>query len=428
MSILIDLIYVLIAAVTAPWWARKSRSGWKERFGGIDPLPTPSRPRVLLHAVSVGEVNLIRPLVTRLGRDVDVVLSVTTDTGIARARQLYEPMQGVHVVRYPLDASWAVRRFLDAVTPDAVGLVELELWPNFARACRRRGIPLAIVNGRLSHRSVGRYRMARPILGRWFRSLAFCAVQDEVYRDRFISVGVAPSRCFVAGTMKWDAAEIADHVEGADALARELGIDRSRPLIVAGSTAPDEHALLHATTPPGTQLLCAPRKPEWFDDAARDLPGCVRRSNHDTAQSCEDRFLLDTIGELRKAYVLADLVVVGRSFGDLYGSDPMEPAALGKPIVIGPSVADFKTTVDAMIQADAIMQVSRESLPETLQSLLTNERRRRELGDHAQACVRANQGATERHAAMLLDLMPRQRGATPIRTESRPAEETHVRT
>lgn len=401
MGFLTDLVYVALAIVTSPWWARKSRSGWAERFGKIDALPVSSRPRVLLHAVSVGEVNLLRSIVRMLATDCDVVVASTTDTGMARARQLYDGQPHMQVVRYPLDASWAVRRFLDAVRPDVVGLVELELWPNFARACRRRGVPLAIINGRLSHRSVGGYRLARPILGKWFGSLAFCGVQDETYRQRFIEVGVQPEHCSVVGTMKWDAATVSDQVEGASALADDMGIDQSKPLIVAGSTAPDEHALLHEATPPGVQLLCAPRKPEWFDDAALDLPGCVRRSASSSRTSTTDRFLLDTIGELRKAYALADLVVVGRSFGELYGSDPMEPAALGKAIIIGPSVADFATTVKVMRAYDAIVQVDRESLKTTIERLLQDEARRSQLAGNAQSCVREHQGASSRYAAML---------------------------
>lgn len=424
MGFLLDLIYCVVALVTAPWWLRRSRGGWRERFGRIDALPAPPRPRILLHAVSVGEVNLLRPLVSRLAQDVEVVVSATTDTGIARARQLYGDERGVWVTRYPLDASWAVRRFLNAVRPDAVALVELELWPNFARECRRRTIPLAIINGRLSDRSVNGYRRARPALGRWFGSLAFCAVQDDVYRDRFLSVGVEPAKCIVAGTMKWDAAEVADAINGMDELAESLGIDRGRLLIVAGSTAPDEHALLHAATPPNVQLLCAPRKPEWFDQAESDLPECVRRSRGE-ARPGADRFLLDTIGELRKAYALADVVVVGRSFGDLYGSDPMEPAALGKPVIIGPSVADFQTTVDTMKAAGAIVQTTRDGLKSALHELIHDEGKRRELGVRARACVLQNQGATAKHAAMLLKLVGITAESAPENAPS--MEASHVR-
>lgn len=407
-SLLFDAGYLAFAAASAPWWLRKSRSGWAQRFGKTAtlPAPDPARPRLLIHAVSVGEASLLRPLIRAVASDFDLVIASTTDTGAARARDLYA--HAATLVRYPLDASWAVRRFLDAVRPDAVALVELELWPTFARECRRRGVPLCILNGRLSDRSFPRYRRALPLLRDAFAGLTLVAAQDETYASRFTALGVPRDRVRVVGTMKWDAAEIADDVPGAPELAREMGIDRSRPLIVAGSTAPDEHALLHGAMPPGVQLLCAPRKPEWFDAAAADLPGCARRSSPrvgstqpGAAPARSDRFLLDTIGELRKAYALADLVVVGRSFGDLYGSDPMEPAALGKPIVIGPSVDDFRSTVDAMRRAGAIVQTTREGLASDLARLLHDGAARAELARRARECVLANQGATARTIELL---------------------------
>lgn len=407
MSLALDAGYALIAAVTSPWWMRKARGGWAERFGRIAPLPATGRPRLLLHAVSVGEVNLTLPLVERLAQQVEVVLSVSTDTGIERARAIYERGGGPRctVVRYPLDASWSVRRFLEAVRPDAVALVELELWPNFATACRIRGIPMCIVNGRLSERSFRRYRLGRAFIGRFFRQLSFVAAQDQAYAARFREMGVSEERIHVAGTMKWDSAEVAETVAGADELAAEMGIDRSRPLIVAGSTAPGEHELLHASTPRGVQLLCAPRRPEWFDAAAGALPGCARRSAKRPAAPGTDRYLLDTIGELRKAYALADVVVIGRSFGDLFGSDPMEAAALGKPVVIGPSIEDFRSTVEAMEADGAITRTTADRLPAVLRELMEDKHRRTESGRRARECVLRHQGAAAIQSGLILGLL-----------------------
>ncbi len=406
MQIALDAAYALAAAATAPWWMRKARCGWGERFGRGETLPPRVAPRLLLHAVSVGEVNLTRPLIDLLVPRFEVVLSATTDTGIARARELLGARQGVHIVRYPLDASWSVRRFLDRVRPDAAALVELELWPNFIAECARRGIPVAVVNGRLSERSFKRYRFALPVLGRSFRALAFAAVQDKDYSARFQAMGVAADRCIVAGSMKWDSAPADVSMPGAEALAREMGINGSRPLVVAGSTAPGEHELLHQAVPPGVQLLCAPRKPEWFDQAAHALPNCVRRSDGPrAARPGADRFLLDSIGELRTAYALADIAVVGRSFGDLFGSDPMEPAALGKPVVIGPAVDDFRAIVETMLREDAILQVEAPRLAPVIADLINDPGRASDLGRRAQDCVRRHRGAAARHAALLTRLL-----------------------
>ena len=401
----LDLLYLPLAAATAPLWARKARADWGERFGKIAPLNGDATARrVLLHAVSVGEVNALRTLVPLLLAEpgVRVVVSVGTDTGIARARELFG--RTCDVVRYPLDFSWSVRRFLDAVRPDAVALVELELWPNFVAECGRRGVPVCVINGRLSERSFKGYRRLRRFFRPTFAALQFAAVQDGAYAARFEAMGVAPNDCLITGSMKWDAARIEDAVPGAEKLAADMGIDRARPLVVAGSTGPGEEALLHAAAPPGVQLLCAPRKPERFDEAAAALPGC-RRRGHRLEAGATDRFLLDTIGELRAAYSLADVVAVGRSFGDLYGSDPIEPIALGKATIIGPAVSDFAGIVAEFEKANGIARATRETLPRIIAGLLGDGAARSHLAERGRACIREHQGSSARHAELLLSLL-----------------------
>lgn len=402
MANLLDPIYMLTAALTAPWWARKARGGWPERFGRIEPLPPKSRPRLMLHAVSVGEVAALRHLVPLLTPHCDLLVTASTDTGLKRAQELFGTT--CHVRRYPLDASWAVRRFLDASGPDVVALVELELWPNFVNACRAREIPVGVINGRLSERSFKGYRRIRRYLRRIFASLEFAAVQDGDYAARFEAMGVRPGRTLISGSMKWDAARIEDHVPGADTLAAEMGVDRSRPLIVAGSTGPGEEELLHRSCPKGVQLLCAPRRPERFDEAARALPACVRRSRK-LARPGADRFLLDTIGELRAAYALADVVVIGRSFGDLHGSDPIEPIALGKPTVIGPAVSDFAQIVHALESGHGLVRATHQTLGPTLERLIGNADERAGLATRGREAIRSNQGASARHAELLLSVL-----------------------
>jgi len=407
MGLAYDAAYAAVAVVTAPWWARKERSGWPERFGegAVLPAKRAGRPRILIHAVSVGEVSLVRPLVDALGVHAEVVVSVSTDTGIARARQLYEPR--CTVVRYPLDASWAVRRFLDRVDPDFVALAELELWPQFLAACRARSIPAVVVNGRLSARSFKNYRRAKWLLGNSFAGLAWVGAQDEAYAERFRAMGVPADRCEVAGSMKWDAAVVADYVEGANELARDMGVDLYKPTVVAGSTEPGEPELIRDAigSEKDVQIICAPRKPEWFDEAAAAFPGCVRRSVPKSGNPGSGRFLLDTIGELRKAYALADVIVIGRSFGNLYGSDPMEPAALGKPLVIGPRIEDFRSSVEILDRAGAIVRTDRAGLAKVLRDLLADPDRRSDLGHRARKCVLANQGAAKRHAERILAML-----------------------
>lgn len=444
---LLDLFYLPAAVLTAPWWARKSRGGWRERFGHVtfseqsagSVGSSPRGKRLLLHAVSVGEVNTLRHLVPKL-RDagIEVIVSATTDTGLARARVVFgnSPLAesqpgrpGVRVVRYPLDFSSSVRRFLDTVRPDGVALVELEIWPNFVTECDRRGIPVAVINGRLSSRSFRGYSRFSRFLSPSFRRLRFAAVQDQSYADRFIAMGVPPDRCPITGSMKWDAVSLQDSPAAAPAagrenpspeaarLADELGIDLSRPLVVAGSTAVTptscEEALLSAACPNGVQLLCAPRKPEHYERAFLAMGGpsrCVRRSrtvpgSRAARPQGADRFLLDTIGELRTAYSLADVAVVGRSFGTLRGSDPIEPIALGKPTIIGPAYANFEYIVGRFIAAGAIRATNSSELKQALTDLLDDAAARRLMIDAGFACIEAERGASARHAELLKQLL-----------------------
>lgn len=420
---LFDLIYAPLAVVTAPWWMGKKRSGWAERFGKVEPLPAPDKKRILLHGVSVGEVSALRGVVPLLTPNAEVVVTATTDTGLARAKSLFGEVASIR--RYPLDLSWSVDRFLDAVRPDVVALVELEVWPNFVARCERRNIPVAVINGRLSARSFRGYSRIRPIIAPSFRRLAVAAVQDEVYAERFRSLGLPADRLQITGSMKWDAAQIADHVVGADELAAKLGIDRSKPLVVAGSTGPlpangapigfdgregrpywCEEALLHASCPEGVQLLCAPRKPERFDEAARAMPGCVRRSDpaNPASNPASGRFLLDSIGELRAAYSLADVAVVGRSFGLLHGSDPIEPVALGKATLIGPRHGDFDGSVGPLQAAGGLKGVSAAALRQNLEVLIASPSLRIQMGEAGRDCIRREMGASRRHAELLHSL------------------------
>ncbi len=396
---LLDIAYLPLALLALPRVLGKRRGGWRERFGKGDALPTATRPRLLVCAVSLGEVNLLRPLVAAWEGDAELVIASTTDTGYARARELFAREHAV--IRYPLDFSWCVRRVLDRVRPDAVALVELELWPNFLGACATREIPVGVLNGRLSDRSFPRYQRFAYATGRWFRRLAFVAAQDERSAERFRALG-APG-VSVAGNMKWDAASPPTDAQRAEIIER-LGIDPSKPLVVAGSTAPGEHELLRDALPDGAQLLVAPRRPEWFDGAADALPGCVRWSASKRREGARF-FVLDTLGKLTGAYALADVCVVGRSFGELHGSDPMEPAALGKPVLIGPSHADFRQPVRDLEAAGALRVTPAEELAGVLAGVLRDDSARAQMAARAQEASDANRGATGRHMALVREML-----------------------
>jgi 3-deoxy-D-manno-octulosonic-acid transferase len=386
------------------WWTGKLRTDWRARFGEGLVHPRTARPRVLIHGVSVGEVNAVRGLVARLAADrlrPEIFVSSTTETGFQRAQALFG--RSHQVVRTPIDFTFAMRHWLDRVQPDVLILVELELWPNMTRLAELRGIPVVVVNGRLSDRSIRRYRRIERFVRGMFGRATIVLAQNRASADRFAELG--STEVLVSGNMKWDSIEITDDVPGAARLREELGIPKGAPLVVAGSTEPGEEILLRDALPEGARLLIAPRKPEWFDGVAANLPGCVRRSTKERGTAETRFFVLDTIGELRMAYALADLVVMGRSFGRLYGSDPIEPASLGKPVVIGPRVADFRDVVDAFLARGGIVQIDATALTATLAELLADPRKRAEIAFRARETIRREQGGTARTAEVLLAML-----------------------
>jgi len=431
MSWLANIAYLIAAAAYLPVlvyqmvFQHKNRRGWREKLLGprfLQPLLQPRR-RFWLHGVSLGEINAARQLVARLDAhsdDHDLVVSSTTDTGHARACQLYGPDR---VFRYPLDFGWAVSRALRRIDPTLIVLVELEVWFNLVTMAKRRKVPVCVVNGRLTERSCRRLRLLGPLCGRMFRALRWVGAQDEATARRFVSLGVPADRVAVTGSVKWDTATVADRVEGQDELAAALGIDPHRPLWVCGSTGPAEESLLldaferlraeHADL----QLALVPRKPERFDEVAdmitRRAYSLRRRSRlpdgEKATSTSDDRptvLLGDTMGELRKFYALATVVFVGRSLVPMGGSDPMEVAALGKPIIVGPHMDNFAAPTRAL-EADGALCTARNvhELEQELMRFLRHADIAHESGTAGQQVVRAHQGATERTVQTLLEVM-----------------------
>ncbi len=406
MLFLVDLLYILFLPVLLAWAAlsrikgHPPRKGLKERLGYGITLESSTK-RVLLHAVSVGEVNAIRTLVADLKEsEYDVVICVTTDSGIQRAEELF----GEHhtVTRFPLDFSFAIKRFIKRIQPSIIALVELEVWPNLIGFCERKEIPVVVINGRLSLRSYKRYKFAKPLLRKTFSRISAIGMQNEEYATRVRKLGGI--NVSVLGTMKWDNAVLTDFVEGADELAMQLGIDTTKPLVVAGSTAPDEHALLAKIIPENTQLLCAPRKHNWFDEAEQQLAPCNRRTSDVRIKT--NRFLLDTIGELDMAYALADIVIIGRSFSPLHGSDPVQSIAFGKPTVIGPNASDFKDMVQLLVDGNGLLQCEKTELSQVVEDLLSNKTKCASLVANGRNIIRSQQGATKAYEQLIMDNTP----------------------
>ena len=431
MAMTLDIAYAIGAVLSCPVWALrllrtgKWRTDWAARFGRGDftAEPAPDRKALLIHAVSVGEVNAVRLLVEQLAQRaprVRLIVSATTDTGMARAKELFEPQ--CNVVRYPFDFSVSVDRFLDRVCPNAVALVENEVWPNFTGRCTRRGIHVCVINGRIAERSYRRYRLVRPIAAAMYRRLDAVAAQTPAYARRFEALGAPADRVSVLDTMKWDTAQVTDAVEDADELGTQMGIDRDRPIVVLGSTGEGEERMLldalKSTLPPQAQIIVVPRKPERFNEVAQIDPAIVRRTQCTPGARCPAPgarlFLLDTMGELAKAYRLADVVIIGRSFNGWGGSDPIEPIALGKATIIGPDHHNFADAVDALRQGGGIVECDTPAgAAEAVSNLLANGAAASQLAEAGRKVILSRQGATARHADLLLRLLgePSETGA-----------------
>lgn len=435
-----DILYGIAATASAPVWLLHPRARRKvfaalEQRMGRESFDRGSGPGVFIHAVSLGEINATRTLVSELRQrrpGLRFVISATTEAGFDRGMSLYGSEPDVAVIRYPLDLSAAVQRTLAAARPDVVVLMELEVWPNFVAHCTRRGIPVLLVNGRLTSTSFGRYRLIRPLVAPTFRRLWRLCVQDEVYRDRFIALGCEAERVVVTGTMKFDSAALGT-ATNAPALAKiknEMGLG-SGPVWVCGSTGPGEEALLldvyHRLLAevPALRLVLVPRKPERFEEVAGLIQGAgfvaLRRSHVKSGKANAAAavaaaggnspvVLIDSLGELRDFYALATVVFVGRSLLDLgprqHGSDMIEPAALGKPIVVGPFTGNFADAMTQFRRSHAVAEVAdAPALFAAILNLLKNPSAAAAAGAAAKDVTQAQRGASARHAEAILAAM-----------------------
>ena len=435
-----DVIYALglgaaaPALLVAPRLRAKVGSALRERMAH-EPARQGDEPAVMIHAVSVGELNATPALIRTLQQarpELRFIVTTTTTTGWARAQELYGKDPRITPVRFPLDLSGAVNRLLDGQRPSAVVLMELEVWPNFMRSCARRRIPVVLVNGRLTPSSYRNYRRAAWLTAPMFRRLAAVCAQEQVYANRFIGAGVPAERVRVTGTMKFDTAQIAAAIPGADDLGLAVGLRPcEEPIWVCGSTGPGEEEIVLAAyadllkSHPALRLVIVPRKPERFDEVADLIRGrgygLVRRSKPgESPPPSTDRqptvVLGDTMGELRKFYSLASVVFVGRTLVDLghrqHGSDMIEPAALAKPVVVGPFTHNFAEVMNRFRAAGAMPEVNDgPALRDAIAALLENPLQAAEMGKKAQDVVRAGQGATARHAEMILSMLPETSGA-----------------
>ncbi|HEU4593641.1 MAG TPA: 3-deoxy-D-manno-octulosonic acid transferase [Pyrinomonadaceae bacterium] len=422
----------------------KYAAGFGERAGRLPPFDAGGRPVVWLHCVSVGETQAARPLARAILEAYPshaLVVSTTTQTGQLVAREAFGADAAL-VFYFPFDWAWSVRRALDAVNPSAVLVMETEMWPRFFRECRGRRIPVALVNGRISEKSFRRYRLIKSFIRRVVRDISLACMQTEEDAARIRALGLAEERVRVSGNIKFDSEE----AEGARALTGELrerfGLDGARPLVVAASThAPEERVVVEAyrllsAEPSSTfkrpRLLVAPRHPERFAEVAALLEASglswARRSDagRDSDASC-DVILLDTIGELRAAYPLAELVFVGGSIARTGGHNVLEPALAARCVVTGAHTFNFKAVVRSFLEHEALVQLpplgeaeAPSALARVLAELLADDAKRRAIGERARAALEMNRGATARTVRMLAPILSRRpevRGQSSVKDE-----------
>lgn len=401
---------------TVPYWlwklpqARRYRAGIPERLG-YAPAMDPGLRRLWVHCSSVGEASIPRTLVNLFRRSHprwQVVFSTFTDTGADRLRELYPDSM---VFYWPLDLTFCVSRALERVKPSLVLLVELEVWPNFMDACLRRGVPVAIVNGRISESSVRGLKSLSRLCGRLWEPVELCCARSPGDAKRLQRAGLPGDRVKTTGSLKYDALTMKADQERLDELRQLFGLEADASVLVAGSTHPGEEEVVCQVylelkrEHPSLRLILVPRHIERARQVASDVRSMnlpmARKTELDadaTAVTGEEVILVDTIGDLVNCYGLASCVFVGRSLlppGG--GQNMMEPAALGKPVVVGPHTGNFEPEMDLLRREKGVLVVAdADDLWKQCHRLLSDRDAAESLGQRARESVIRSQGAAER--------------------------------
>ncbi len=396
----------------------KRRSQWRQRLWGPD-LVVPhsdansTLPLVWLHAVSVGEVNLLVTLLPALRQKYSgyrFAISASTDTGLALARRRFPDDL---VFRFPIDFSWAGRRIVRQLNPEILILTELEIWPNILMRLLKSQVPVVVVNGRLSDKSFRRYRYVPWLLRAVWQRLTLVLVQSDEYQKRFIALGVPAARCHVVGSIKFDAVIVDRANSRTTDLRNWAGLGQDELVWLAGSTsAPEEQIVLDAFGRlrgefPHLRLIVVPRHQERFEEVAamcRSKNWAFRRRSVPETTPGEpwEVLLVDTIGELADWWGTADIGFVGGSMGSRGGQSMIEPAGYGVAIAFGPNTSNFRDVVGLLLDEQAAVVVrNTDELTDFVAKNCRDETYRKSLGSSAQQVARAQTGATAKTLSFL---------------------------
>lgn len=425
MFFLYDLISLLVALFYLPaflfgYFRRgKYRNSIRQRLGlFLAQEKLDLKGCLWIHAVSVGEVGVVAPLVAELKKRYPhqkIIVSTVTETGNETARKKIPDADAL--IYFPLDFRWVVNKFYRVIRPSLFVLAETEIWPHFLRTMHKNSVPIVMVNGRISDKSYQGYSMAKPFIAPILKKVSAFSMQTKEDAARIIHMGAPPDRVQVTGNLKFDQKLDSGSEKEPLKLRKSLGLSPDHLLIVAGSTHPGEEELIldlyKNISVPNLVLLIACRHPE----RVAKIESLVEKMNltsirktglknapGDYINSCNPHpvILLDTVGELSRIYSLATIVFVGGSLVPKGGQNPLEPAAWGKPVIFGPHMENFKEITTLLIQAGGAIQVrDANEFQEAVKKLLTEPETSVRLGQTAYEVVKKNRGAVGRNIAVI---------------------------
>jgi len=425
--------FLMLPRFVLRMWKRGGyRKGFLQRLGVVGPEVV-SRlrdgERVWIHAVSVGEVFVASKFIEALKKSepaMRFVLSTTTSTGHSMAERTLDA--GDVLLYFPCDFPIVVKRMLDLVRPRALILTECELWPNIIRQARSRGIPVILINGRISDSSHRGYRKIRLFLRPVLEAMNLCLVQTEEDLERLVTLGARRDSVRALGSAKYDVAEPGDSsARAAEGVLRSLGIGSDSLVLVGGSTWPGEEKVLLdilvelKRSFEKLRLVLVPRHAERRAEVASQIAECglkyALRSRADAWSSgneAPDVVLIDTTGELPGFYACATIVFVGKSLTRHGGQNVIEAALLGKPVLVGPNMENFPVVVEDFLSSDAILRVSDAAeLGQRIRALLADKVARDAYGRRAADVVREHQGVVESSTRLILDSLARSSAGPP---------------
>lgn len=416
------VLYTLLFTLSLPlvlariWWRGRRAPAYRERVPerlGFAPATGFSARPIWIHAVSVGETLAIAPLVQRLLETYPqrpVLITTMTPTGAERVRALFGERVSHRYCPWDLPGFWS--RFLRRTDPLLCVVVETELWPNMLHACSGRGIAVLLANARMSARSARGYARFAALTRPMLQQLSLVAAQSHADGERLLRLGLPESRLRVTGSIKFDIEPDPADIGAGAALRVQLG--ETRPVLIAASTHEGEDELLLRVWQrlrldwPGLALILVPRHPERFASVAalarRYSDAVCRRSAADTPSGDTEVYIGDTLGEMMQLYAAADVAFVGGSFSGTGGHNPLEPAALAKPVLMGPDTFNFAQITQALSEAGGLLQVADEAgLRRVLHELIGNAERRGAMARAASRFVADNRGALDRLQRLVED-------------------------